>query len=491
MMAGMPHPNGSDAGAAVEVEGLVKRFGDFTAVDDVSFAVEPGELFGFLGPNGAGKTTTISHPVHAAAADAAAARASRATTSPPQRDAVRSSIGLVFQEITLDDYLTARREPAVPRGDVRRARSQVIDARMAPLLEMVGLTDRKDQQVRFFSGGMKRRLEIARGLLHAPAVLFLDEPTIGLDPQTRVHIWDYVDELRERESTTMFLTTHYMDEAERCDRIAIIDQGRIVAIDTPNALKASVGADTVTLATADDDARRSTQIARAPRRAGRARPPTRLVVRVARRRGVRARGSSTTIDVRRPQRERAPPEPRRRVHQVHRPRHPRRRGRRDDQFTMNAMTRGFRSADVADETVPAGAGNRRGRPRAGRSSGNAARDRRWSGGASSSACAACPTRIITGLAQPLLFLFVLGAGLANLVGARRHQRRRLPAVPLPRRPRDVGASRRRCSRRSRSCGTASSASCARCSSPRCRARSLVLRQGARRRHRSRSCRASC
>ena len=104
---------------------------------------------------------------------------------------------------------------------------------MAPLLEMVGLTDRADQQVRFYSGGMKRRLEIARGLLHAPRVLFLDEPTIGLDPQTRVHIWDYVDTLRERESTTMFLTTHYMDEAERCDRIAIIDQGRIVAIDTP------------------------------------------------------------------------------------------------------------------------------------------------------------------------------------------------------------------------------------------------------------------
>ncbi len=119
---------------------------------------------------------------------------------------------------------------------------------------MVGLTDRADQQVRFYSGGMKRRLEIARGLLHAPKVLFLDEPTIGLDPQTRVHIWDYVDTLRERESTTMFLTTHYMDEAERCDRIAIIDQGRIVAIDTPDALKASIGDDVVTLTTNDDAA---------------------------------------------------------------------------------------------------------------------------------------------------------------------------------------------------------------------------------------------
>ncbi len=118
---------------------------------------------------------------------------------------------------------------------------------MGPLLEMVGLTERRDQLVQQFSGGMKRRLEIARGLLHTPRVLFLDEPTIGLDPQTRLHIWDYVDELRGREKTTMFLTTHYMDEAERCDRIAIIDGGKIVAIDTPNRLKAYVGADTVTL----------------------------------------------------------------------------------------------------------------------------------------------------------------------------------------------------------------------------------------------------
>jgi ABC-2 type transport system ATP-binding protein len=128
-----------------------------------------------------------------------------------------------------------------------------IDDRMRPLLEMVGLEERAEQQVRFFSGGMKRRLEIARGLLHMPRVLFLDEPTIGLDPQTRTHIWNYVDDLRQRERTTMFLTTHYMDEAERCDRIAIIDRGQIVAIDTPDALKASVGADTITLSTADND----------------------------------------------------------------------------------------------------------------------------------------------------------------------------------------------------------------------------------------------
>jgi ABC-2 type transport system ATP-binding protein len=243
--------NGTNgAVGAVEVDRLVKRFGDFTAVDGISFSVEPGELFGFLGPNGAGKTTTISvlctllHPTDGVARVAGhdVVRA---------RNEVRSSIGLVFQEVTLDDYLTGEenlRFHAVLYG----LHGSEIKRRMDPLLDMVGLTDWASQQTRFYSGGMKRRLEIARGLLHTPRVLFLDEPTIGLDPQTRVHIWDYVDELRVRESTTMFLTTHYMDEAERCDRIAIIDRGRIVAIDSPGALKASVGVDTVTIETADD-----------------------------------------------------------------------------------------------------------------------------------------------------------------------------------------------------------------------------------------------
>jgi ABC-2 type transport system ATP-binding protein len=245
--------------AAVEVNGLIRRFGDFAAVDDVSFSVQPGELFGFLGPNGAGKTTTIS--ILCTLLKPTAGSASVAGHDVAREPAaVRSSIGLVFQEITLDDYLTGAenlRFHAVlygyPAGQVRE--------RAAPLLEMVGLSDRADQQVRFYSGGMKRRLEIARGLLHSPRVLFLDEPTIGLDPQTRSHIWEYVDTLRQRESTTMFLTTHYMDEAERCDRIAIIDQGKIVAIDTPDALKDSIGADTVTIATHDDAAARD-EIAR-------------------------------------------------------------------------------------------------------------------------------------------------------------------------------------------------------------------------------------
>jgi len=246
-------------GAAVEVDGLVKRFGDFTAVDGISFSVEPGELFGFLGPNGAGKTTTISilcTLLHLTEGNA------RVAGHDVQRDpnGVRGSIGLVFQEITLDNYLTGAENLRFHGVLYGLSRSEV-KARMGPLLDMVGLTDWAKHQVRFYSGGMQRRLEIARGLLHMPRVLFLDEPTIGLDPQTRVHIWDYVDELRAREDTTMFLTTHYMDEAERCARIAIIDQGRIVAIDSPSALKASVGKDTVTMSTADD-ARARTEIAR-------------------------------------------------------------------------------------------------------------------------------------------------------------------------------------------------------------------------------------
>jgi ABC-2 type transport system ATP-binding protein len=242
---------GDEGRAAVEVEGLVRRFGDFTAVDDISFSVGTGELFGFLGPNGAGKTTTISILCTLLRPSGGVARVAGYDVA-TERDRVRSNIGLVFQAITLDDYLTAA-ENLRFHAVMYDVPSHEIEERMAPLLEMVGLTDRKDHLVQFFSGGMKRRLEIARGLLHTPRVLFLDEPTIGLDPQTRLHIWDYVDQLRHREKTTMFLTTHYMDEAERCDRIAIIDAGKIIAIDTPDALKASVGADTVTLSTADDE----------------------------------------------------------------------------------------------------------------------------------------------------------------------------------------------------------------------------------------------
>ena len=237
---------------AIEVTDLVRRFGDLEAVRGVSFDVDRGETFGFLGPNGAGKSTTISmlctllRPTSGRALVAGYDVAS-------QRGEVRKRIGLVFQDTTLDDYLTAAENLGfhaelygVPHNQSARRQQDV--------LEMVGLWDRRDGLVRTFSGGMKRRLEIARGLLHSPRVLFLDEPTVGLDPQTRAHIWSYINELRRRESITMFLTTHYMDEAEHCDRIAIIDQGQIVVVDTPEALKASVGRDRVQLHTSDDEA---------------------------------------------------------------------------------------------------------------------------------------------------------------------------------------------------------------------------------------------
>jgi ABC-2 type transport system ATP-binding protein len=170
-----------------------------------------------------------------------------------QRDEVRRQIGLVFQDLTLDVHLTAEQNLRL-HAELYGVEPGVIPARMAQMLEMVGLADRRHQPVMTFSGGMKRRLEIARGLLHSPRVLFLDEPTIGLDPQTRSSIWRYIRALQKAEGTTIFMTTHYMDEAEFCDRIAIMDRGEIVVLDTPEALKAAVGADRVALGTADDEA---------------------------------------------------------------------------------------------------------------------------------------------------------------------------------------------------------------------------------------------
>jgi len=237
---------------SIAVEGLAKSYGDLVAVKGVTFSVDAGETFGFLGPNGAGKSTTIS--MLCTLVDPTSGRATVAGFDVvTQRSSVRQHIGLVFQDTTLDDYLTAAENLkfhaelyGVPRASVAR--------RMADVMEMVGLADRADSLVRTFSGGMKRRLEIARGLLHSPRVLFLDEPTVGLDPQTRSNIWEYVTELKRREGITLFLTTHYMDEAEYCDRIAIMDHGSIVAIDTPEALKASIGEDRVELHTADNTA---------------------------------------------------------------------------------------------------------------------------------------------------------------------------------------------------------------------------------------------
>src|SRR3954467_7583527 len=236
----------------IEVEELRKKFDDFEAVRGVSFAVEAGEVFGFLGPNGAGKTTTINMLCTLAKPTAGRARVAGHDVV-RERDDVRRNIGLVFQDPTLDGYLTAAQNLCL-HAELYGVQSRLIKARMQQVLEMVDLWDRRDGQVAMFSGGMRRRLEIARGLMHSPRVLFLDEPTIGLDPQTRSSIWSYIRQLQEAEEITIFMTTHYMDEAEYCDRIAIMDRGQIVVLDTPEALKASVGADRVTLGTADDEA---------------------------------------------------------------------------------------------------------------------------------------------------------------------------------------------------------------------------------------------
>jgi ABC-2 type transport system ATP-binding protein len=241
-----------DSEPVIVVSGLTKRYGEIEAVRGINFAVAGGETFGFLGPNGAGKTTTIK--ILCTLANATSGTASVAGyDSATQRDSVRRNIGLVFQDPTLDTYLTASQNLRF-HAELYGVPSAALGPRMHQVLEMVGLWDRKDDLVSTFSGGMQRRLEIARGLLHAPHVLFLDEPTVGLDPQTRSSIWSYINELKRREDVTIFLTTHYMDEAENCDRIAIIDNGKIVALDTPEALKASVGKDRVQIQTADDSA---------------------------------------------------------------------------------------------------------------------------------------------------------------------------------------------------------------------------------------------
>ena len=238
--------------AAVEVAGLEKRFGDVEAVRGVDFRVEQGETFGFLGPNGAGKSTTINILCTLARPTAGSARVAGHDVR-TERDDVRRSIGLVFQDPTLDVDLTAAQNLRF-HGELYGVPRAQLDGRIDDLLELVGLSERRGSVVETFSGGMKRRLEIARGLLHSPRVLFLDEPTIGLDPQSRASVWEYVRALKESEDITVFLTTHYMDEAENCDRIAIMNRGRIVALDTPDALKAAVGKDRVQITTADDEA---------------------------------------------------------------------------------------------------------------------------------------------------------------------------------------------------------------------------------------------
>ncbi|MEI7765293.1 MAG: ATP-binding cassette domain-containing protein [bacterium] len=224
--------------AIIEVKNLTKKFGDFTAVKDISFSVEKGNIFAFLGPNGAGKSTTIKMLTTLLTPTEGELLIDGNSVVKNPRD-VRRSFGIVFQDPSLDDELTAYENMEI-HGILYGVKKDVLVDRIKQLLEFVELWDRKKSLVKEFSGGMKRRLEIARGLLHHPKVLFLDEPTLGLDPQTRNHMWEYLRKLNETEGITVFFTTHYMEEAERiANHIAIIDHGSIVALGTVDELKKS------------------------------------------------------------------------------------------------------------------------------------------------------------------------------------------------------------------------------------------------------------
>jgi ABC-2 type transport system ATP-binding protein len=222
--------------AIIEAKNIIKRFDDFTAVDNISFSVRKGEIFAFLGPNGAGKTTTIK--MLTTLLNPTSGQMRLAGFDPvSQRREARRVFGIVFQDPSLDDELTAY-ENMEFHGVLYNVPKIIRRSRIEELLNFVELWERRDDLVKHFSGGMKRRLEIARGLLHHPEILFLDEPTLGLDPQTRNHIWSYIKNLNRDEGITVFFTTHYMEEAERvAERIAIIDYGKIVVQGSPAELK--------------------------------------------------------------------------------------------------------------------------------------------------------------------------------------------------------------------------------------------------------------
>jgi ABC-2 type transport system ATP-binding protein len=238
--------------AAIEVQDLKKSYDAVEAVRGIDFTVAAGEIFGFLGPNGAGKTTTIKILCTLLQATSGVARLAGLDVGASPAE-VRRRIGVVFQDPALDDRLTAEENLHLHAVVYRVPRAERA-ARIDEALKFVDLYDRRKDLTRTFSGGMKRRLEIARGLVHRPDILFLDEPTTGLDPQTRARTWEVLRELRQKFGTTLFMTTHYMDEAENCDRIAIVDHGLIVALDTPAALKQRVGKDLVAARTAAPEA---------------------------------------------------------------------------------------------------------------------------------------------------------------------------------------------------------------------------------------------
>jgi ABC-2 type transport system ATP-binding protein len=234
----------------ISVENLVKKFGNITAVNDVSFEVEEGTIFGFLGPNGAGKTTTINILCTLLAPTSGKAFIDGFDCD-RESSKVRQAIGIVFQDSSLDKDLTAR-ENLLFHAYLYHVEKAERKQRVEDALRFVELSDRADDLVKKFSGGMKRRLEVARGLIHRPKVLFLDEPTLGLDPQSRSNLWEFITTLPEKHTMTIFMTTHYMEEAEVCDKIAIIDKGRIIASGTPSELKKIIGGDVIYLRTDDN-----------------------------------------------------------------------------------------------------------------------------------------------------------------------------------------------------------------------------------------------
>jgi ABC-2 type transport system ATP-binding protein len=235
----------------IEVSNFTRKYGDFTAVDNISFAVEAGTIFAFLGPNGAGKSTTINTLCTILDKTEGVLKINGHDLA-KQRDKVRSDIGIVFQDSTLDSNLTVE-ENLKLHCDFYQVPKNEVKKRISFALELVDLVEWRKAPVKSLSGGMKRRAEIARGLVHYPKVLFLDEPTTGLDPQTRANIWEYIRNLQKAKNITIFLTTHYMDEAEICDKVAIIDHGKIVAFDTPYSLKRQYTTDTVRIRIADND----------------------------------------------------------------------------------------------------------------------------------------------------------------------------------------------------------------------------------------------
>jgi len=235
---------------AIDIQNLTRHYGSLVAVDNISFSIEQGEIFGLLGPNGAGKTTTLSM-LSTMLPPTSGSATIHGIDIKKDEDGVRNTIGIVFQDQSLDEELTAW-ENMDFHGRLYRIPKETRNDRIAELLWLVELHDRKDDLVKTFSGGMRRRLEIARGLLHHPSVFFLDEPTLGLDPQTRNLLWQYIATLAKEKGITIILTTHYMEEADRlCNRVAIIDHGKIIALDTPEKLKDRIGGDVVTIGSSD------------------------------------------------------------------------------------------------------------------------------------------------------------------------------------------------------------------------------------------------